>query len=391
MTQFVDSPNGTSIHECNTAQERRAFIEFQWEIYKGDPYWVPPLIHADRMPFFDKTKNPFFEHSDAQMYVARRAGKIVGTIIAILNNRHNQYHHETTGFFGGFECINDPSIAAALFGAATTWLKARGMTVLRGPATFSLNDECGLLVEGFDSEPQVLMTYNPRYYIDLVEGYGFKKAMDLWAWWVPTDVASTTIKQKLDRIVEMAQKRKHFTIRKIDFGQLDREVAALKEIYAGADNAWQDNWGHVPMTNHEIAHIVNNLKQFADPDFIHVAELNGKTIGMGVTLPNVNRALRKAYPNPKTPELLTLAKFLWYRRSMVNSVRIILLGVLKEYRMAGVDAALMKRALDVAIEKNYTGGEMSWILENNDAMNRIISLAGSYVYKKYRIYDLPID
>jgi hypothetical protein len=270
-------------------------------------------------------------------------------------------------------------------------VNARGMTVLRGPATLSLNDECGLLVDGFDSEPQVLMTYNPRYYASLIEQYGFKKAMDLWAWWVSTDVAASTVKARLDRLVETAQKRKGFIIRNIDFKRFDEEVAAIRGIYANADGAWSENWGHVPMTLHEVDHIISSLKQFADPDFIYVAELDGKAVGMAVCLPNVNRPLRKAYPSPKTPEWWTLLKFLWYRRSMVNSVRVVLMGILREHRMSGIDAAMMKRMLDTATAKSYVGSEMSWILENNEAMNRLIPLSGAKIYKTYRIYDLALS
>lgn len=390
MNSASSISNPIVISECRTTQERRQFIEFQWEIYKGDRYWVPPLL-SERMAFYDKSRNPFFEHSDAAMFVAKRDGKIVGTIIAIQNNRHNAFHHETTGFFGGFETINHLGVAAALFDAARDWVKARGMNVLRGPATLSFNDECGLLVDGFDSEPTVLMTYNPRYYADLIERYGFKKVMDLWAWWVSLETAKQTIGNKLERLSKLVEKRNRFTVRTIDFKRLTQEVNALKHIYAGETGAWRDNWGHVPMTDHEIEHTVNNLKQFADPDFILVAESEGAPIGIGVTLPNVNRPLRKAYPHPKTPEWWTLLKFLWYRRAMVNSARVVLAGVLKEHRMSGIDAVLMLKMLQAAIIKGYIGGEMSWILETNDAMNRIIAQSGATIYKTYRIYDFPIS
>ncbi len=382
--------NSVQIIACNTPHERKQFIEFQWQVYSGDPYWVPPLI-SERMAFYDKTKNPFFEHSDAQMFMATRDGKIAGTIVAIENRRHNEFHEEKIGFFGGFECINDAEVAKALFDAAKGWVQARGLNVLRGPATLSLNNECGLLIDGFDSEPQVLMAYNPRYYIDLVEQYGFTKAMDLWAWWTSTDGAMQNAMGKLERVVNIAQKRGRFTVRNIDFKKLDQEVAALRHIYTGEAGAWKDNWGHVPMTQHEVEHEVENLRQFADPDFIFVAEKNGAPIALSLTLPNVNRALRKAYPNPKTPELLTLAKFLWYRRSMVNSVRFVLLGVLPEHRMSGIDGVLIYKTLELIGKKGYIGGEMSWILETNDAMNRTIQLPGAQRYKTYRIYDFPIS
>lgn len=377
------------IVECTTPKERRRFIEFQWEVYKDDPYWVPPLI-SERTAFYDKSKNPFFEHSDAAMFMALRDGRTVGTIVAIQNNRHNAIHHDRVGFFGGFETINDDAVSAALFDAARAWLQARGLTTLRGPTTLSMNDECGLLVDGFDSPPKVLMPYNPRYYVDLIERRGFVKAMDLWAWWVPTALAVEKIKPKLDRLVEMAQKRKPFTIRTMDFNKLEAEVAAVKGIYADESGAWHANWGHVPMTEHEVDHVVKGLKQFADPDFINIVEYQGKPIGLSLCLPNVSRPLQKAYPNPRTPELWTLVKFLWYRRTMVDSVRVLLLGVLPEYRMNGVDVALLKAMLETAIRKGYSGAEMGWVLENNDAMNRIMPLAGSRVYKTYRIYDLAI-
>ncbi len=377
------------VSECRTPQERREFIEFQWEIYKNDPYWVPPLV-SERVAFYDKAKNPFFEHSDAAMFVARRGGRVVGTIVAIQNNRHNAFHNEKTGFFGGFETVNDYEVAAALFDAARDWVKARGMNVLRGPATLSLNDECGLLVDGFDSEPVVLMPYNPRYYVELIERYGFRKAMDLWAWWVSAETAQRVIGEKLERLTRLVEKRGRFTVRTANFRRLAHEVQALKAVYASESGAWRENWGHVPMTDHELEHVVKNLKQFADPDFILIVEAQGKPVGIGVALPNVNRPLRKAYPNPKTPEWWTLLRFLYYRRKMVNSVRVILAGVLKEYRASGIEAVLMLRMLQTGIAKGYIGGEMSWILETNDAMNRIIAQVGATVYKTYRIYDLPI-
>ncbi|MCL6512501.1 MAG: N-acetyltransferase [Anaerolineae bacterium] len=377
------------VSECRTPQERRQFIEFQWEIYKDDPYWVPPLV-SERVAFYDKARNPFFEHSDAAMFVARRDGRIAGTIVAIQNNRHNEFHGEKTGFFGGFEVINDFEVAAALFDAARDWVKVRGMSVLRGPATLSLNDECGLLVDGFDSEPMVLMPYNPPYYATLVERYGFRKAMDLWAWWVSAETAQRVIGEKLERLTRLVEKRGRFTVRTANFKRLKEEVEALKAVYASESGAWRENWGHVPMTAHELEHAVNNLKQFADPDFILIVESQGKPIGIGVALPNVNRPLRKAYPNPKTPEWWTLLKFLYYRRTMVNSVRVILAGVLKEHRASGIEAVIMLKLLQTGVAKGYVGGEMSWILETNDAMNRIIAQAGATVYKTYRLYDLPI-
>ena len=381
-----------TIHEANTPAERREFINFQWQIYKGDRYWVPPLI-SERTAFWDKAKNPFYEHSDAQMYLARRAGKVAGTIAAIHNTRHNEVHKETTGFFGGFECIDDADVARALFDAARAWARSKGDTVLRGPATVSFNDEVGLLIDGFDGQPQPLMTYNPRYYAGLVEGNGFKKAMDLWAWWNPIQPGQSKVDDKVLRVAEIAKKRAKFTLRKADIQKhLDREVDVIRKIYASYHGAWSANWGHVPLTDHELDHVVHGLKGFADNDLIYVAEKDGEAIGFSITLPNVNTPLRLAYPNPGTPEFITLIKMLWYWkvRKTIDSCRFMLLGVLPEYRAAGVDAALIAETLQAAISKGYVGGELGWILENNEPMNRVNKLGGGTIYRTYRVYDAVI-
>lgn len=386
LTQST-APSTIEIIECKTKAQRRQFIEFQWEIYKDDAYWVPPLI-SEREAFYDRAKNPFFEHSDVAMFMAARNSKIVGAISAIQNNRHMEVHHEKVGFFGSFEAINDITVSNALFDAARGWLKARGMEAMRGPATLSANDEYGLLIEGFDSEPQVLMTYNPRYYLSLIEQYGFAKAMDLYAWWASTEKSSALILGKrFEQIADKVMKRGKFTVRVANLKNLETEVAAIKKIY---NKAWAANWGFVPLTDHEIDHLVKSLRQFADQDMIFIAEKDGEPIGVSLSLPNVNRALRKAYPRPGTPELWTLLKFLWYKRSMVNSLRLVILGVLPEYRMSGVDTVMIYRTLQVTIDKKLLGGECSWILETNDAMNRVIQSADPELYKKYRMYQVAI-
>jgi hypothetical protein len=381
-----DSSNAIEIIECKTKADRKQFIVFQWEVYKGDPYWVPPLM-SERTAFWDKEKNPFFEHAETAMFLAKRGGKVVGTIAATRNEQHLKYHPDGAGFFGGFEVIRDYEVAEKLFDTAKAWLKSKGLSVMRGPATLDMNGECGLLVDGFDSEPQVLMPYNPRYYQEFLERYGFKKAMDLWAWWNPIDVAEKAVEGRFMRLAEAAQKRAKFTIRTADFGKLEREVSILQRVYSGADSAWKDNWGNIPATDHEILHTVKGLKQFADPELIFIAEKDGEPIAIAINLPNVNRPLRMAYASPNTPELITLAKFLWYRRNQVNAARFIILGVLPEHRMSGVDTALIMESLKAVVRKKFIGAELSWLLETNDAINRIAKLGGGEVYKTYRMYD----
>lgn len=384
-----DPSKAITVVECTTKAERRRFIAFQWEVYQGDPYWVPPLM-SEREAFWDRDRNPFFEHSDATMFMAMRDGRVVGTIAAVHNTRHLRYHPDGAGFFGGFEVIRDYAAAQALFDAAGAWLKARGLATMRGPATLDLNGECGLLVDGFDMEPMVLMPYNPRYYQEFIERYGFVKAMDLWQWWNPTEVALESTSGRFARVAELAMKRGKFTLRHADFKRLDDEIGVLKQIYSGDDSAWKDNWGNIPLTDHEIDHLVKGLKQFADPELIFVAEKEGKPVAIALSLPNVNRPLRKAYPSPRTPEILTLLKFVWYRRTMIDAVRFVLLGVLPEFRAAGLDAALILETLKVVARKGYRGGELGWVLETNEAMNRVNKLGGGSVYKTYRMYDIGL-
>jgi hypothetical protein len=376
------------IVECVDAAQRRQFIDFQWEIYKADPYWVPPLIN-DRVRFYDKSRNLFFKHSDAAFFVAQRAGRVVGTIAAIHNTRHLEKWADGAGFFGAFECINDADVAQALFMAATAWLRARGLTVMRGPATLSLNDECGLLIDGFDSEPQVMMTYNPRYYQNLIEGFGFKKAQDLYAWWITPEGAQSVVDGRFGRIAEKAASRGKFSIRHVNLKKVRDEFQHVKNVlYSGP---WEKNWGHVTPSDTELEHLVLELAKIADEELVLIAEIDGKAVGVAAAIPNVNTPLRMAYPRPGTPELWTLAKFVWYRRKHVTSMRFIVLGVLPEHRISGIDSMLAVKMNALVHRKGYSGAECSWVLESNDAMNRIAELGSGKIYKTYRIYDLPLD
>ena len=175
-----------TVEPVRNKRELKQFIHFPWKVYEGDPNWVPPLI-ADMKEMLDKKKNPFFLHSDAEFFLARRGGEVVGRIAAIQNNRHNQFHNENTGFFGFFEVLNDYEAAAALFDTAAAWLKDRGLTLMRGPMNYSTNDTCGFLLDAFDKPPVILMTYNPPYYLDFCQRYGFVKAKDLYAYFMSAD------------------------------------------------------------------------------------------------------------------------------------------------------------------------------------------------------------
>ncbi|UCC62952.1 MAG: N-acetyltransferase [Anaerolineae bacterium] len=381
------------IRLVQTPADRKAFVELPWKIYRDDPNWVPPLLSM-AYEIIDTEKHPFYEFAHLALFTAWRGDRMVGRIAAIDNPNHNAAHADRVGFFGFFEAENDPEAAQALFDAAGDWLRARGKDAVRGPANPSVNDEYGLLVDGFDVPPVILMPYNPPYYVDLIEAAGFEKAMDLLAWYVPTSFFGGTradkIPKKLKRVVKAVKRRYGYTIRPLNMRNFDDEADRIKVVYRAA---WEKNWGAVAMTDHEIDHLAAGLKQMADPDLVFIVEdREGNVAGIAVTLPDLNQALLRAYPRPGVPELWTLLKLLWHWkvRSRVDGVRILALGVLERYRSTGVDALLMYEITRVGLSKGYKWGEMSWILETNDMMNRDIELMGGRVYKTYRVYQKPL-
>jgi GNAT superfamily N-acetyltransferase len=320
--------------------------------------------------------------------MARRDGKPVGTIATILNNRHNEFQGERVGFFGLFEVLPDRRAAEALLETAGEWARARGLTAIRGPASFSTNEECGLLVDGWDGPPVVLMTYNPRYYVDFIEGAGFHKAMDLLAYIV--DLASygpngENLPAKLVRVAKKIEKRGGFTVRKGNMRRFEEEVNRFKHIY---NSAWSRNWGFVPLTDAEIDHIAAELKQMVDLDVIWFAEKNGEPIGAMLPLPDLNQALLRAYPRPGVPELWTKVKLLWHWkvRRCVDTLRGFAGGVLEPYRGRGVEAVLLVKVAQATLRR-YRRAEMSWILENNTMTRRTAEMLGAEVYRTYRMYE----
>lgn len=375
-----------TIQECRTPSERWAFVTFPWRVYRGDPYWVPPLI-SERMAFFDPQRNPFYQHAEVALFMARRDGEPVGTIAALINHQHNDFHNERVGFFGAFEVLPDREAAHALLATARDWARERGMTALRGPATFSTNEECGLLIEGFNDPPRILMTYNPPYYRDFIEGFGFQKAMDLYAYELTVEAFDWP--EKLVRVVEKLKSRAKFRVRPGDIRRFREELDRIKKVY---NSAWERNWGFVPLTDAEIEHMAAQLIRFVDPDLVFIAEVNDEPIGFSLTLPDLNQALHKAYPRPGVPEWWTLIKLLYYWkiRRVVDTIRVLAMGVVEEWRSLGVSALFYYETAKAALPKGYRRAEMSWILENNVMMNRDIQALGGRIYKIYRIYELPL-
>lgn len=380
------------IHECTTPADRLRFIQFWWIPYKGNPYWVPPLI-KEREEFFDPQRSAFHQHAEVALFVARRSGEAVGTIAALINHRHNEFHGERMGFFGFFECIADYGVAEALLATACDWCAAHGATDVRGPANFSPNEEFGLLVDGYDDPPRVFMTYNPPYYKDFIERFGFEKAMDLYAYmWDVEAVAGGRVEgmsPKLLRVVEKARQRYDIRVRPIDMQHFDHDVLRLKQAY---NSAWEKNWGFVPMTEAEIEHLAAGFKQFIDPDLFLIAEKGDQVIGFSINLPDMNQALLAAYPSPSPNPLAvnwTMAKLLWHWkvRPKITWLRAPLMGVVEEWRAHGIAAQFYYETARKAFPKGYKYIELSWILENNLMMNRDIQRLGGQVYKTYRIYQ----
>ncbi len=370
------------IKPVETRREVEQFILFPWKIYARDPYWVPPLI-SERKIFFDPNRNPFFKHAEVQLFLALRGKEVVGTISAHINYNHNDFHGEKAGFFGFFECVEDFGVAQALLDTACRWVAERGMEVIRGPMNFSTNEECGLLVEGFDSRPVVMMTYNPRYYVDFIERAGFVKAMDLYAYIIQAEDLKNNaenLPEKVFKAAEAALSRPQIRIRNLNMRDFDREVERGWKVY---NSAWSKNWGFVPLTREEFRHMAYGLKTFLDPELVFVAEIDGEPVGISVTLPDVNIPLHRM--NGRLFPLGWL-KFLWYRRK-IDTARFFMMGVVEQYRNLGIDAVFYLETAKALLRKGYTRCEMSWILENNYMMNRIIQRLGGRVYKVYRIYE----
>ncbi|RPI75941.1 MAG: GNAT family N-acetyltransferase [Ignavibacteriales bacterium] len=371
---------GTTISVVSSRKELMEFIKLPWNIYKNNPYWVPHLL-MDRKKILDKNKNPFFKHAEAEYFLARRDKKVVGRIAAIKNDLHNKEHNDKVGFFGFFECENNQETAAKLFDSAGNWLKGKGLSPMRGPANPSSNDEYGLLVDGFEDTPRLLMPYNPEYYISLIEKYGFKKAKDLYAYKLENKKVVSS--EKLERVQEIAKKRSGIKVRELDMKNFNKELENFKDVY---NKTWEPNWGFVPMTDEEIDGMAKDLKPLVEPSLVLFGEIDNKIIGFALVMLDFNQIFKdmngRLFPFGFLKLMTQKKKIKW--------ARIIVLGVLPEYQRKGLDAVfyweIVNRAHDIGIDL----GEASWVLEDNEMMNRGAKVMNGVLYKTYRIYDKEI-
>jgi GNAT superfamily N-acetyltransferase len=374
-----------TVSPVRSKRELKWFIKFPWKVYSGDRNWVPPLL-IERKAFLNPDKNPFYDHAEVELFLAKLEGEIVGTIAGIINHKHNEFHGEKTAFFGFFEAINEYDVAKALLADVESWAKLRGMEILRGPASFSTNDEVGLLVDGFDMPPTVFMTYNPPYYADFVERFGFRKATDLYAYEITRETYQgrhEKIPEKLRRVAELVPKRYGINLRKVNMKKVKDEVSRVKKIY---NKAWERNWGFVPMTDKEFDHMAAGLKQIADPDLIFFAEKDGEPVGFSLSIPDVCEVLRRM-----NGRMLPFGWLTWLLgKRKIKGFRVMAMGVLKEYRGKGFDSLFYFTTITEGGRKGYNRCEMGWVLETNDVMNRTLEMLGGKIRKTYRLYDLAL-
>jgi GNAT superfamily N-acetyltransferase len=355
------------------------FLRVTDRIYRDDPLWVAPLRGEARRILSDE--NPFFGHAEAQLFVAARAGRDVGRIAAIVDHRHNELRAERTASFGFFECEQDPVTARALFTAAERWAARRGMDLLRGPLNPSMNEECGLLIEGFDSPPAFGTTYNPRHYADLFEAQGLRKSRDLWAYHLaPDDRHLARLTPLAERVLRRMPDLVVRPMRRRDF---DGEVARMKEVY---NASWDDNWGFVPLTDAEFTFKAARLAPLIVEPLALMAERSGEPIGLMLSLPDYNQALK--------PLKGRLWPFGWLRFRLginrIRSGRTVLLGVKRQYRALGIETVMLMRSFRWALDRGFTNLEQSWVVEDNRGVQRYLETLGARVYKRYRLYEQPV-
>jgi GNAT superfamily N-acetyltransferase len=368
------------VRAVENAKDLREFIDLPYRLHRSDPLWAPPL-RIDVRARLSKKKNPFFEHGEAEYFLAERDGRVVGRIAAIANRRHDEIYHDGVAFFGFFETVDDRRVAECLFDAAGEWARRRGYAGIRGPASFSTNEECGLLVEGFDTPPTLMMTHNPRYYVTLLEAIGFRGSKNLWAF----QSSQTEIPARSERAVERIRRRMGVSMHALDRNEFFAEVERIKEIY---NAAWERNWGFVPMSGREIDHLARQFRPVYVPELVPFAEKDGRVIGFGLAIPDLNEVLRTNRSGRLFPAVIRL---LWaVRRRKLRRMRVLLLGILPEYRGRGVDAMLWHWLWSRGLQHGFRWGEASWILEDNTPMRNAAERMGFEHYKTYRLYERPI-
>jgi GNAT superfamily N-acetyltransferase len=368
-----------------TRRDLRAFVKFPWQVYKGDPNWVPPLI-SERLEYLNPVTGLFYRHADVALFIARRGRDTVGTIAAFVDHCRTEHLGRAEGGFGFFEVIEDYTVAERLLDTACEWLRARDMSTVRGPTSFTANDCPGVLVEGADCPPVMLEAHTPPYYKDFLERYGMEKENDLFAWRAFRAQIGEELKNippQLARVADVARKVANVTIRKIRMDKWDEEIATAHYLF---DITLRHLPDHIPMTEAEFRHFADQMRPFLDPDLALVAEFDGRPVGFCIAIPDVNRAL--IHLNGRLFPLGWLKLAHYTRRIDVVSFK--LMGVLEEYRRRGIDALLYLEAVRAVFDKGYKWLDGSLTSEYNPMVNLIAHRLGAERYKRYRLYKMAL-
>lgn len=355
------------------------FLRVAYNIYDGDPNWVAPLLMDIRKVFLDG--NPFFKHAAMQLWVAVQNGRDVGRIAAVLDRNYVSFQKDNAAFWGFFESVDDPAVSQAMFAAVQQWARQQGAQRLMGPMNPSTNDECGLLIEGFDRPPVFMMTYNPAYYPKLVEQAGLVKAKDLLAFFF--DLNNTPM-DRFERIAaKFARREPSLTLRPIRKKTIQQDILKVTEVY---NEAWEANWGFVPMTADEIHFMAERLKPLLYEGLAYLMETPDETVGFLLATPDYNQAFKYMQGKLLTPGLVRALPYLMQWQT-TDIVRVITLGVKAKYRGRGIEAAILCHGLRTGFKAGFKQVEASWVLEDNEPVQRVIELFGGSVYKKYRVYE----
>ena len=372
------------IKPARSKREIKAFIRFPFDLYRSEPLWVAPL-NSERRKMLDRSSNPFFEHAEAEYLTAWRDGRMVGRMSAHVDNNLNEFQDNRWGLFGFFECEDDQEAADALLKAGAEWLKERGRDRMIGPMSFTTNDECGILVDGFDKPPSILTDWTMPYYPKLLEASGFVKAMDTFMWSLRVDQRDS-VHPAIWQMADEVKTKYGITVRPMRTNDLEREVERFLEVY---DEAWEKNWGFVPLNHAEAKHYAKALKPILDDNWAFIAEHDesGEVVGASLTLPDFNQVLVKL-----NGRLLPFGwlKALWLTRK-IDRVRVFALGVKRDWQHTGIAAKMYALHFDSAERTPQSWGETGWILESNVPMNRAMQGMGGEITRRYRIYELLLE
>ena len=367
---------GIEIIAAEGRSELKDFIDLPWRIYAEYPNWVPPLKKEVRQ-MLDPRKHPFWEFSERILFLARRGSETVGRIVGIVDRNYNQCYNEKMGVWGFFECADDQEAARVLFSSVETWALQKGMAFLRGPLSPSMHYESGLLIEGFDYPPAVGMTYNPPYYLRLVESSGFTKEKDLLAFLIDGEYR---LPDWMERLAERTAQKKGVRIRHVDPKKMDAEFDLIREIY---NDSWSGNWGFVPLTTNEMRGIQKSVKPFADPGLVFFIYYDDEAAAVCVIFPDVNPLLKCL--NGRISPLGLLKALICWRK--IKGLRLLMFGIKEKYRQLGLPMLAFQHIYEIGRGKNkYQNLEMGWTLEDNESINSLIEETGAKRYKRYRIF-----